>query len=102
MNWFGCISTREGFHKVSFVKLKPKANDPFKVLKWIGENTYKIDLPAHQDILDKFNVTNLAPYYSDDNTYDLKMSLFQLGKHDTGVSPNSSINVELLEFRLTM
>ena len=102
MIWFGCISTREGFHKVSFVKLKPKANDPFKVLKWIGENTYKIDLPAHQDILDKFNVTNLAPYYSDDNTYDLKMSLFQLGKHDTGVSPNSSIDVELLEFRLTM
>jgi hypothetical protein len=81
--WFGCISTREGFHKVSFVKLKPKANDPFKVLKWIGENTYKIDLPAHQDILDKFNVTYLAPYYGDDNTYDLKMSLFQLEKHDT-------------------
>jgi hypothetical protein len=30
------------------------------------------------------------------------MSLFQLGKHDTGVSPNNSIDVELLEFRLTM
>jgi hypothetical protein len=90
------------FPQGKFVKLKPKANDSFKVLKWIGENTYKIDLPAHQDILDKFNVTNLAPYYGDDNTYDLKMSLFQLGKHDTGVSPNSSIDVELLEFRLTM
>jgi hypothetical protein len=47
-------------------------------------------------------VTNLAPYYGDDNTYDPKMSLFQLWKHDIRVSPNSSIDVGLLEFRLTM
>jgi hypothetical protein len=56
------------FPQGKFVKLKPRVNDPFKVLKWIDENTYKIDLPAHQDILDKFNVANLASYYGDDNT----------------------------------
>jgi hypothetical protein len=38
-----------------------------------------IELPTFQDILDTFNVTDLTLYYSDDNTYDQRMSRFQLG-----------------------
>jgi hypothetical protein len=58
----------------------------FKVLKWIGKNTYKIELPIHLDILGTFNVVDLTPYYSDDSTYDSRTSSFQLGKHNTGIS----------------
>jgi hypothetical protein len=62
-----------------FVKLKPRADDQFKVLKRIGGNAYKIKLPAYLDISDTFDMPNLAPYYYDDITYDPWTSLFQLG-----------------------
>ena len=68
-----------------FAKLKPRADGPFKVLKKIGDNAYKIELPASYDVSDTFNVTDLSPYYGDDGTYDSRASLLQPGEHDTGV-----------------
>ena len=71
-------------------------------MKWIDKNTYKIELPIHLDILGTFNVVDLTPYYSDDSTYDSRTSSFQLGKHNTGISSNGPIDVELFEFGLVM
>jgi hypothetical protein len=38
-------------------------------LKQIGENAYKIELPAHLDILNTFNMAILSPFYGDDSTF---------------------------------
>jgi hypothetical protein len=52
-----------------------------KVLKQIGENAYKIELLAHLDISNTFNVANIAPYFSNDSTYDSRTSPFPPGEN---------------------
>lgn len=42
-------------------KGEPRADGPFKVLKRIGENAYKIELPAEYEVSDTFNVSDLSP-----------------------------------------
>lgn len=58
---------KERFPRGQFAKLKPRADGPFKVLKRIGENAYKIELPAEYE--DTFNVSDLSPYYGEESTH---------------------------------
>ncbi|GKA39416.1 hypothetical protein Tco_0731967, partial [Tanacetum coccineum] len=68
-----------------FGKLKPRADGPFRVLKQINDNAYKIELPGHYNISATFNVANLSPYInsSDDET-DSGASAFQGEEDDAG------------------
>jgi hypothetical protein len=43
----------------------PRADGPFRVLQRIGENAYKIELPGDYGVSATFNVSNLSPYYKD-------------------------------------
>ena len=45
--------------------MKPRADGPFKVFQQIGENAYKIDLFGDYDVSATFNVSDLSPYYED-------------------------------------
>jgi hypothetical protein len=65
------------FPQGNFIKFKPRVDGTFKVMKWVVENAYKIELPAHLNISNTFNVADLGLYYSDDNIYDLSTILFQ-------------------------
>ena len=65
----------------------PRADGPFRVLQRIGENAYKIELPGDYGVSATFNVSNLSPYYEDqEHQVDLGASLHQPVKIDTGVS----------------
>uniref|UniRef100_A0A2N9EJL2 Integrase catalytic domain-containing protein n=1 Tax=Fagus sylvatica TaxID=28930 RepID=A0A2N9EJL2_FAGSY len=58
-----------------------------EVLQRIGENAYKIELPGDYGVSATFNVSNLSPYYEDqEDQVDLGASLHQPGETDTGVS----------------
>ncbi|GKG23564.1 hypothetical protein Tco_0391600, partial [Tanacetum coccineum] len=66
---------------------------PFRVLKKINDNTYKIKLPGHYNVSATFNVANLSPYNGDsDNEPDLGSSLFQEGEDDAD-AVNERVNV---------
>ncbi|GKF75094.1 hypothetical protein Tco_0224538, partial [Tanacetum coccineum] len=54
-----CFSTRH------FGKLKPRGDGPFRVLKNINDNAYKIELPSHYNVSTTFNVADLSPYKGD-------------------------------------
>lgn len=71
-----------------FGKLQPRADGPFKVLKRINDNAYKIDLPGHYNVSATFNVADLTPYSptEDDASPDLRPSHFQAGEDDTDPS----------------
>ncbi|GJQ90702.1 hypothetical protein Tco_0001841 [Tanacetum coccineum] len=66
-------STWEGrFPTGRFRKLQPRADGPFRVLKQINDNAYKIELPGTYNVLATFNVADLSPYVTDteDNEED--------------------------------
>nr|GEZ31475.1 putative reverse transcriptase domain-containing protein [Tanacetum cinerariifolium] len=43
-------------------KLQDRADGPFRVLKRINDNAFKIDLPGSYGVSATFNVADLAPY----------------------------------------
>ncbi|GJT52993.1 RNA-directed DNA polymerase [Tanacetum coccineum] len=84
---------KEHFLAGHFGKLKPRGDDPFRVLKKINDNAYKIELPGHYNVSATFNVANLSPYKGDsDDDPDSWSSLFQEGEDDAG-AVNERVNV---------
>ncbi|GKA79647.1 RNA-directed DNA polymerase, partial [Tanacetum coccineum] len=66
-----------------FGKLKPRGDGPFRVLKKINDNEYKIELPDHYNVSATFNVADLSPYKGDSvDEPDSWSSLFQEGEDD--------------------
>ncbi|GKC48047.1 RNA-directed DNA polymerase, partial [Tanacetum coccineum] len=86
---------KERFPAGRFRKLKPRGNDPFRVLKKINDNAYKIELPGHYNVFVTFNVADLSPYKGDsDDKPDSWSSLFQEGEDDAG-AVNERVNVTM-------
>nr|GEW29765.1 transposon Ty3-I Gag-Pol polyprotein [Tanacetum cinerariifolium] len=76
-----------------FGKLKPRGDGPFRVLKKINDNAYKIELPGHYNVFATFNVADLSPYKGDSNDApDSWSSLLQGGEDDADVV-NERVNV---------
>jgi hypothetical protein len=91
---------KDRFPPGKFGKLKPRADGPFKVLKRIGENAYKIELPDNYSVSTTFNVADLSPYFGQNNQGDPMASLFQPGEIDTGVYESLSMAALPKEFQL--
>ncbi|GJS10113.1 hypothetical protein Tco_0366909 [Tanacetum coccineum] len=53
------------------------------VLKKIGENAYKIDLPADYEVSNTFNVSGRVPYQGDFDCEVSRTSLLQPGENNT-------------------
>ncbi|GKA64159.1 RNA-directed DNA polymerase, partial [Tanacetum coccineum] len=83
----------ERFLAGHFGKLKPRGDGPFRVLKKINDNAYKIKLPGHYNVFATFNVADLSPYKGDsDDEPDSWSSLFQEGEDDAD-AVNERVNV---------
>ena len=66
---------KDTFSQCKHGKLKPRADDPFKIIEKICKNAYKLELPVRYDISPTFNVKNLRPHLEDESTEDLRTSL---------------------------
>ncbi|XP_071713543.1 uncharacterized protein [Rutidosis leptorrhynchoides] len=74
---------KERFPGGRFGKLNPRADGPFRVLKKINDNAYKIELPGHYNVSATFNVSDLSPYFDpDDGAFDSRSSLSEEGGDD--------------------
>ena len=51
----------------TYNKLKDRQLGPFRILKKVGENAYKIELPPDMHIHPVFNVADLKQYYAPDD-----------------------------------
>nr|GFC19026.1 reverse transcriptase domain-containing protein [Tanacetum cinerariifolium] len=93
----------ERFLRGRFGKLKPRANGPFKVLKRINDNAYKIKLPGHYNVSATFNVGDLTPYVptNDDVVTESRSSPFYVREDDadTDHEPNYMVlpHIDLLD-----
>nr|GFC14715.1 RNA-directed DNA polymerase [Tanacetum cinerariifolium] len=80
-------SDRNGrFPPGKYEKLNPRDDGPFKVIRRIGDNAYKIEFPESYEVSNIFNVTNLSPYYQDSKIQDPRMSLLKQEESDTDAS----------------
>nr|GEV15151.1 UvrD-like helicase, ATP-binding domain, P-loop containing nucleoside triphosphate hydrolase [Tanacetum cinerariifolium] len=80
--------------------LHPRVNGPFRILKKINDNAYKVELPGHYGVSDTFNVANLSLYTPNaDFDDDSGSSRFLEGEDDTdqGGSPLSPTQAGPLE-----
>nr|GEW23027.1 RNA-directed DNA polymerase [Tanacetum cinerariifolium] len=72
---------KERFPACHYGKLQARADGPFRVLKRINDNAYKIELPGHYNVSATFNVADLSPSEGDsDNGLQSGVPLFQDGK----------------------
>ena len=53
-------------------KLRARVDGPSKIIKKIGENAYKVELPNDYSFLPTFNVKDLRPFHGK----DLRASFF--------------------------
>src|SRR4051812_49468661 len=67
--------SKDRFPKDRDSKLKPRGDGPFKVLKWINNNAYIIDIPTSKYLVSPtFNVKDLSPFHGEDQVERVKES----------------------------
>ncbi|GJY27448.1 reverse transcriptase domain-containing protein [Tanacetum coccineum] len=59
---------KERFPAGRFSKLQARSDGPFQVLQRINDNAYKIELPGEYNVSGTFNVADLSPYVTDDES----------------------------------
>ena len=77
---------KDRFPELRKSKLMPRAAVPFKVLKQINENAYKLDLPADFGISPSFNVADLKPYLGDRDELESRTTQMQDEEDDEDIS----------------
>lgn len=84
---------KERFPRGRFGKLRPRGDGPFKVIKRIGDNAYKIELLDRYGVSDTFNIVDLSPYINEENS---GMGLHAVEVSDTEIRTEESAEMEAI------
>ena len=79
-------------------KLMPRSNGPFKVLKKVNDNAYKLELPRDMGVSSTFNMGDLTLYLEDEEDGDdLRENHIQEGDNEANVMPTQvQVNLQIL------
>ena len=66
-------------------KLMPRDDGPFKVLRKIYDNAYKLELPADFGFSPTFNIADLKPYLGEEDELPSRMTSIQEGEDDEDI-----------------
>jgi hypothetical protein len=67
-----------------------RANGPFKILKKINENAYKLDLPVDFGVSPTFNIAYLKSYLREEDELESMMTQMQEGEDDVGINTSDT------------
>jgi hypothetical protein len=81
---------KEWFPDLRKSKLMPKADGPFKVLKKINENAYKLDLPIDFRVSPTFNIVDLKPYLREEDELESRTTQMQEGEDDVDINTSDT------------
>jgi hypothetical protein len=81
---------KEQFPDLRKSKLMPRADGPFKVLKKINENAYKLDLPVDFGVSPTFSIADLKPYLEEDDEIESRMTQIQEGEEDVDINTSDT------------
>jgi hypothetical protein len=81
---------KERFPDLRKSKLMPRADGPFKVLKKINENAYKLHLPVDFGVSPTFNIADLKPYLGEEDELKSRMTPMQEGEDDVDINTSNT------------
>jgi hypothetical protein len=81
---------KEQFPDLWKYKSMPRADGPFKVLKKINENAYKLNLPTDFGVSPTFTIANLKPYLGEEDELESRMTLMQEGEDDEDLNTSDT------------
>jgi hypothetical protein len=68
----------------------PRADGPFKVLKKINENAYKLDLSIYFGVSPTFNIVDLKSYLGEEDELESRMTQMQEGEDDVDINTSDT------------
>ena len=83
---------KDRFPNLRKYKLLSRADGPFKVLEWINDNAYKLELPTDFGVSPTFNIADLKLYLGEENECESRMTQMQEGEDD---EDNSSLDTTI-------
>ena len=66
----------------------PRADGPFKILKKINDNAYKLGLPPDFGISPTFNISDLKPYLGEEDELESRTNSLKEGEDDEDITPS--------------
>jgi hypothetical protein len=68
-----------------------RAAGPFKILAKINDNAYKLELPPEFGVSPTFNISNLRPYFGEEDEMPSRMTSMQEGEDDEDINTSATI-----------
>jgi hypothetical protein len=77
---------KERFSDLRKFKSMPRVDGPFKILKKINENAYKLDLHVHFGVSPTFNIVGLKSYLGEEDEIESRMTQMLEGEDDEDIN----------------
>jgi hypothetical protein len=89
---------KERFLDLRKSKLMSRATGPFKILAKINDNAYKLELPPEFRVSPSFNISDLRPYFGEEDEMPSRMTSMQEGEDDENINTSATIipSIEIL------
>jgi hypothetical protein len=89
---------KERFPELRKSKLKSRAAGPFKILAKINDNAYKLELSPEFGVSPSFSISDLRPYFREEDEMSSRTTSMQEGKDDEDINTSATIisSVEIL------
>ena len=68
----------------------PRANGPFKILKKINDNAYKLELPPEFGVSPTFNISDLKQYLGEEDEFESRTTPIQEGEDYEDITPSDT------------
>jgi hypothetical protein len=82
---------KERFSELRKSKLMSRAAGPFKILAKINDNAYKFELPPKFRVSLSFNISDLRPYFGEENEMPSRTTSMQEEEDDEDINTSAII-----------
>jgi hypothetical protein len=82
---------KERFSELRKSKLMSRTTGPFKILAMINDNAYKLELPPKFGVSLSFNISDLRPYFGEEDEMSSRTTSMQVGEHDEDINTSATI-----------
>jgi hypothetical protein len=82
---------KERFPELRKSKLMSRVAGPFKILAKINGNAYKLELPPEFGVSPSFNISDLRPYFEEEDLMSSRTTSMQEGEDDEDINTSATI-----------